>query len=200
MLKTIEGGRLEYTSTRWYAYEVNKLVHNIDSLDKIFPGRRYISGEDIIDYISYCKHGCFLLLEEMREMKKKLRMIEERVRAGQWLNKNTASVCRLTSDNINIFFDSVNNIQKLAEFTNLIHEDVYVSYFYNTFPNIYLPDPKVPQFPNFPRQSVDTKNEKKIKHLLVDTIPYLNVLEKYHMNIYKLVSYCNEGLDKLLLK
>ena len=144
MLKTVGGERLEYATTKWYKYELNKLKYNISNIKKIFPGRNYISGEDIIDYVSYCKHGCFLLLEEMRELKKKLKILEDKVRSGQWINKNTAAVCRLTSNNIDIFSNSISNIQKLIEFTNLVHEDIYISYFYNTNPSIYLPDPKTP--------------------------------------------------------
>ncbi len=200
MLKTIGGERLQYTTTKWYAYEANRLKYNINNLNKIFPGRNYITGEDIVDHIAYCKHGCFLLLEEMRELKKKLKILEDRVRSGQWINKNTAAVCRLTSNNIDIFYNNVSNIPKLIEFTNLVHEDVYISYFYNTNPNIYLPDPKTPQFPNLPRQSINIKDEKKIIHLIEDTIPYLSILEKYHMNIYKLISYCNEGLEKIIAR
>ena len=73
MFKTLGGDRETHVSSRWYEYETNRLVHNIDKIKTYFPGRTYISGEDIVDYIAYCKYGCFLLLNELREMKKKLK-------------------------------------------------------------------------------------------------------------------------------
>lgn len=200
MLKITGGERIQYTQSKWYQYEANRLRYNKTNIEKIFITRKYISGEDIVEYIVWSKYGAFLLLEEIREMKKKLRLLEDRIKSGIWLNKKTASICKLTSENLDIFYNNISNIDKMEEFTNLIHDDIYKSYFYNNIPNIYLPDPKTPQFPNLPRYSALIKESDKIIKLIENTIPYLNVLEKYHGNVYKLVSYCNEGLDKILSK
>ena len=198
MLKMIGGDKTLYTSTRWYKYSANTLIQNIDRISTVFPGRLYIASDDIVDNIAYCKYGCFLLLGELKDLKKKLKSIEDKVKSGNWINKNTASISKLTSENIDIFINNITNIAKLKELSELIHEDIYISYFYISYPNIYLPEPKPPILPPLPRESISIKNTKELKCLIKDTIPYLEVLEKYHMDMYRLVNATNGGLEKIL--
>ena len=200
MLKVMGGDRSIYTSTKWYKYEANRLLQNIDRISSIIPGRQYISGEDIVEHISYCKYGCFLLLTELRDLKKKLRSIEDKIKSGAWINKNTAAISKLTSENIDLFINNITNIAKLKELSELIHEDIYISYFYVSYPNIYLPEPKSPILPPLPRESVSIKNKKELKCLINETIPYLEILERYHMDMYRLVNTTNGGLEKILSK
>uniref|UniRef100_A0A6C0LHU2 Uncharacterized protein n=1 Tax=viral metagenome TaxID=1070528 RepID=A0A6C0LHU2_9ZZZZ len=200
MFKVEGGGEKVYTSKEWYQYEANRLIHNTKNIKNTFPGRSYINAEDIVDHIAYCKYGCFLLLEELRHLKKKLKIIEDQIKNGFWIKKDTASVSKLTSDNINLFIDNITNITKLNEFTTLIHEDIYMSYFFTTRPNIFLPDPKVPNLPPLPRQTVNIDNKDNIISLIKDTIPYLNILEKYHMSVYRLISAVSEGLEDVITR
>ena len=196
--KIIGGDKMVYTTSKWYKYEANRLIYNIKNIDKYILDREYISAEDIVDYISYCKYGCFLLLSDLREFKKKLRVIENKIRTGAWVNKQSASISKLTSDNINIFIDNITNISKLKELSELIFEDIYMSYFYSVNPNIYLPDPKPPVLPPLSRETINIKNSKELVSMIKDTIPYLEILEKYHMDLYKLINLTNAGLEKII--
>lgn len=200
MLRSVDGEKKTYTTSKWYTYEANRILHNLNKLETFFPGRMYISGEDIVEYISYCKYGCFLLLDELRDLKKKLKMIEDKVRSGAWINKDTAAISKLTSNTIDIFINNITVVSKLVELSNLIHENLYMSYFYVSNPTIYLPDPKPPQLPPLSRETVNIKDTKGIERLIKDTIPYLNSLEHYHMSIYKLINHTNMGIDKLLTR
>lgn len=200
MLKSTGRERVTYTTSKWYSYEANRIIQNINKIENIFSNRTYISAEDIVEHIAYCKYGCYLLLDELRELKKKLKSIEDKVRSGAWVNQDTASISKLTSGNIDVFINNITNISKLTELTNIIHEDLYISYFYVSFPSIYLPEPKSPQLPALPRESLNIKDKKRIEDMIKETIPYLNTLEQYHMSVYKLISNTNQGLDRILSK
>ena len=42
MFKTSGGERLQYATQKWYQYEANRLKHNINDFNKLFPGRKII--------------------------------------------------------------------------------------------------------------------------------------------------------------
>ena len=189
-----------HVSSKWYKYEANRLIQNYKNFDEFFPNRKYISSEDIIEHVSYCRYGCHLLLTELRSLKKKLKIIEEQIKNGFWVKKNTASISSLTSYNIDRFIDDISSVNKLKELSDIIHENLYISYFFTTLPNIYLPDPRIPTLPQIPKETVNINDKDNIIKLITNTIPYLNVLETYHMIMYNLILNCNQGLEKIISK
>lgn len=203
-LSIIEGGsrarnqRLSYNMSSWYKYEANVLLENINEIESKFPGHKYLSAEDIIEYIAYSKHGAYILLDNLRGLQKRLREIEARIKNGKWQKRMTAGLSKLNSENIISFIDDITNVHKLEKLSDLIHEDIYMSYFVGSMSNIKLTEPKVPHFPSYPRRSVRIDNREDLKKLINEIISYLNILERYHTSITKLIIECNAGLDKIL--
>ena len=197
---SITGGssELTYNMNKWYKYEAKVLLQNLEKINTIFPGKNYISSEDIIDHIVYSKHGAYVLLDNLRGLKKRLREIENKVKTGKWNSKYSAGLSKLNSENIDSFINDISNVQKLEKLNNLIHEDLYMAYFVTTYPNVKLTEPKVPHFPFLPRESVSIDNIDKLTKLIDNTLPYLNILEKFHSAMTKLSIEINSGLDKLI--
>jgi len=189
-----------YNMSKWYKYATNVLIQNIDRLSDIFPGKKYISAEDIIEYIVYGKNGAYILLYKLRGLQKRLRLVEDKIKNGSWVNKYGAGLSKLNSENIDYFINDITKVSHLERLTSLIHEDVYMAYFINTMPDIRLTEPKVPHFPTKAKESVKITDLEEVKHLINNIVPYLTVLEKYHAAITKLVNEANNGLDKLLLR
>ena len=75
-----------------------------------------------------------------------------------------------------------------------------MAYFFTTMPSVYLPEPKVPQLPALPRQTINVKDKNAVIKLIKETIPYLNILEKYHVAVYRLISHANESLDRIITR
>jgi hypothetical protein len=196
----ITGGANEivYTLNKWYRYESKVLLQNLDRLETIFPGKMYISAEDIVEHIVYSKHGAYILLENLRGLKKRLREIENKIKTGKWNNKYTAGLSKLNSENIDMYINDIANVNKLETLNNLIHEDLYMTYFVNTYPNVKLTEPKLPHFPLLPRESVPIANKDRVKKLINDMMDYLSSIERFHSSMTKLSIEVNSGLDKLI--
>tara|TARA_B110000908_G_C10259965_1_gene458450 strand:+ start:1796 stop:2446 length:651 start_codon:yes stop_codon:yes gene_type:complete len=192
------GGDMTYTLNKWYRYEAIVLLQNLDKINTIFPGKLYLSAEDIIEHIVYSKHGAYVLLENLRGLKKRLREIENKIKTGKWNSKYTAGLSKLNSENIDTYINDISNIHKLELLNNLIHEDLYMAYFVNSYPNIKLTEPKLPHFPLLPRESVSVNNKDRIKKLINNSMSYLSSMEKFHSSMTKLSIEVNSGLDKII--
>lgn len=198
---TLIGGGDEdkvYTMCKWYAYDAKVMLQNIDSIQNQFPGREYLSAEDIVEHVVYGKNGCYVLLDNLRGLKKRLRELEIRIKNGKWNSRYTAGLSKLNSENIDMYIDDISNTHKLETMNHLIHEDLYMTYFVKVYPNVNLPEPKIPHFSHLPRESVSIKNTKKVEKLIKDSIPYLTMLEQFHGAMAKLLIQLNKGLDKLI--
>ena len=189
---------LSYNISKWYKYEASVMLENLDDISNRFTGKKYLSAEDIIENIAYSKHGAYILLENLRGLKKRLREIENKIRTGKWTSRYTASLAKLNSENIDTYINDITNIAKLETLNNLIHEDLYMCYFLKAYPNIKLTEPRVPHFPQLPRNSVVISNKKDVRKLIEDSMPYLNVLEQFHSAMTKLAIETIAGLDKVI--
>lgn len=189
---------ISYNISRWYKYEATVILENIDEISERFPGKKYLSAEDIIEDIAYSKHGSYVLLENLRGLKKRLREIENKAKTGKWNSRYSAGLAKLNSENIDLYINDITNVAKLETLNNLIHEDLYMSYFIKTYPNIRLTEPKVPHFPSLPRFSTSIDKKKEVRKLIEETIPYLTVLERFHSAMTKLAIEVNTGMDKLI--
>ena len=193
----IEGGGKKVT-TNWYSYEAKNVIESLD--DDVFDRKKYISADDIIDHVIYSNHGCFDLLDVLKGLKARLKTIEDQLLSGKWLTNTSAALPTLLSSRMDSYITDVYNVKKLDYLSTLIREDLYKNYFSHIVPDIVLSKPKVPKFPKLPVQTYPNKSENysKIKKLIKDTIPYLNVLEGYHHEFYDLIAEANAGLDAII--
>lgn len=187
-----------FSTTNWYRYEAKRLIANIDTIEENFTDKKYISAEDIIDHVTYCKYGCHLLMDALRNLKRRLKDIEDQIKSGKWLNDKYTAVPRLSSTHVEFSINHITEIYVLSNISELIHNDLYKSYFIHKLPNIELTQAKVPHFPILPKESVSIKEKEKVIKLINDTIPYLNILEIFHNNLTKLINQTNRGLEQLL--
>jgi len=186
------------TSINWYRYEAKRLIANIEKISEFFPNKKYISADDMIEHIVYCKYGCHVLLESLRHMKRRVKELEDHIKNGKWINNNSVSLSRLSIHNIEHAIENISNRNIIFNFIDAIHNDFYKSYFLNTIPNIELSEAKIPHFPILPRETVLVEDKEKIKKMIEETIPYLNVIEILHNNTSKLIEQVNFGIEVLL--
>jgi hypothetical protein len=204
MLKTEYKGKLlgkKYqlnSSINWYRYEAKRLIVNIEKISEIFPNKKYIGANDIIEHIVYCKYGCHVLLENLRKMKRRVKELEDQIKNGKWINNNSVSLSNVSTSNIENVIENISNRNYISGITSAIHNDFYKSYFLNTIPNIELSEAKIPHFPILPRETVLIEDKEKVKKMIEETIPYLNVLEILHNNTSKLIEQVNFGIEVLL--
>ena len=194
----IEGGKKK-ASCKWYQYEAQRLADYFDETNA-FDGKNHISAEDVIENIVYGTYGCFDLLDSLKLMKTRMKIIEDQITNGKWLTTHSASLPSFLSNKMDMFISNITNTKKLEQLGTLIQEDLYSSYFVHVVPNIVLSEPILPKFPKLPVQTYPNKkdNYKKIKKLIEDTIPYLEVLEKYHHKFFDLISETNAGLEAII--
>jgi hypothetical protein len=198
MVSIITGGDTKYISlNKWYQYEAHRIIENADRADQLFRGRKYISAEDIVDHIVYGKYGAYILVRSMRSLKKLLEKIENKIVHGLWKNTAGIIISKLTSHAIDTYIDDLTPIS-LEKLSNSIQEDLYLAYFHKTYPDIITPEPKMPAFPPLPTVHISINDPVKIKQLVEDILPYINMLEKYHSALYDLIASVVDGLQIII--
>jgi hypothetical protein len=186
-----------YTCHGWYEYGINKLCINIDEFPIIFPNKKFITMNDVIEYVVHVDPGmCTLLSTMMYNLKSVLGEIERKIRNGKI---TTATIIpALNSTTIDIVLDNIHNAKHLNVFVNLIKEDLYNAYFVDTIPDIYQETPMPPTFVTDLNIACKIDNKKEIKTMLTKCIEYLNTLEGYHFDLIKLIHNTNKSLEKIL--
>jgi hypothetical protein len=186
-----------YTCNGWYEYGVNKLLINMDEISKIFPERKFLSTNDIIEHVIHVDPGmCIMLTTLLNNLKSILGEIERKIRNGKM---TTATIIpTLNSVSIDVIIDNIHDALYLNTFVRLIKEDLYLAYFVDTDPDIPQQTPLPPTFTDDLNVTCKISNKKGLTEMLNGCINYLNTLESYHSDIIRLLHNTNTALEKIL--
>jgi hypothetical protein len=196
----ISGGDIKmYSCLGWYEYGINKLKINFDEFDTIFPNRKFISINDIIEHVVHVDPGmCKLLLTVMTNFKSILGELERKMRNGKLTSATI--IPALNSVSIDVLIDNIHNYEYVDRLVGLIKEDLYMAYFAESNPDVYQETPLSPTFTGDTTESCNIKNKDAVILLLDKSLEHLNTLEVYHLDVLNLVNSTNKELQQILYK
>lgn len=182
-----------YRCTGWYAYGCDKILSNIKKINKIIPNKKFISSNDIIEYITYVDPKiCPYMDTAINRVAKLLNTIEVSIVNGKFTTAATLSA--FTSRHMLNYRERVHDVTALSEIVHHMKEDIYLTYlqYPETGGASYI-FPKMPPV-TFEHSSSDSSNDVELTKIITKLKPYLTVLEQYQMDVIRLLYQMSNAL------
>lgn len=181
-----------YTCHGWYEYGIRKLLINIDELETIFPKRKFLSGNDIIEHIVHIDPGmCILLSDSLKNLKAVLHELERK-------RSPESTISAVNSKSIDIITDNIHDVKYLDLLVQNIKENLYYTYFLDIMPDVIHVTPTPPSVVVDTNETCNITDIEGMRRLISNMTYYLVSLEDYQVNIASLLKNTNTNLEKIL--
>lgn len=173
-----------YTSG-WYAYQLYKLIENLDKLHTYFPGKKEISGLDILNYIVYEAQYPSDIKDITTNIDNILTLLNRLIKTGTWKYPHGVTVTSMKTSGI---LNKLTSPSELESALGVIYDTLDDKYFRFYDPDIeqyrvnlkkkYDLEPPSILSKHYPIDNIDS-----IRKLIKDLIPYSNQLEHIHKDV-----------------
>lgn len=195
-LKPIDNPAANYSSN-WYSYGLDKLIININKLEKTF-GKKTITVYDILKYVVTNPESGGnprYLIDEINKTKDYVDRIRKFIAKGIWVNNNCVTLAKTTDTDLEELQDKIYDIDAMENGINFLVDDLYDAYFQYTDPDVEHPIVRFKEkygASNF-RKFVGTYNVEKdkenIKKMMEELKSYVKRLELVHRDINNLLHF-----------
>lgn len=183
---------VSYT-TKWYEYAIKKLVYDIDNIHKLFPDKEYVSGDDILAYITTGEYGATHLIQLLKTVIGYLNIVEKQIIDGKWSKPYGVKIPKTLYFNINIGIFRIHKLSSLVTLLNVLYDDLYTAFFQWDNPDMEQNKPDLfakymVEYPTDFDRGIKLSEKNLLKDLLLRLIPYANSLELVHKDLINIIT------------